>query len=95
MSKIKVSFFSLLIDIVGREEISLSINSEMTIKNILEKLRLSFGKSFEEKIFNSEGILNKYIIIGLNGKDIRKFDGLDTIIKDGDTISILPAIAGG
>ncbi len=90
-----MSFFSLLIDIVGKEEISLSFSGEMTIKNILEKLRSSFGKSFEEKIFNSKGVLNKYIIIGLNGKDIRKFDGFDTIIKDRDTISILPAIAGG
>ncbi|MFX0021060.1 MAG: MoaD/ThiS family protein [Candidatus Hermodarchaeota archaeon] len=95
MPKIKVLFLSLLVDIVGKEEISLSFSDEMTIKDILVKLKSSIGKSFEENIFNSENILNKYIIIGLNGEDIRKFDDLDTIIKDGDELSFLPAIAGG
>ncbi|MFW9972853.1 MAG: MoaD/ThiS family protein, partial [Candidatus Odinarchaeota archaeon] len=60
-------------------------------------VRLSslIGKNFEENIFSTKGRLSKYIIIGINGKDIRNFDGLDTIIKDGDEISFLPAIAGG
>jgi MoaD family protein len=95
LPNIKVLFLSLLVDIVGKEEISLSFSNDLTIKDILIKLRLSFGKTFEENIFSSEGILNKYIIMGLNGKDIRKFDGIYTIIKDGDELSFLPAIAGG
>ena len=59
------------------------------------KLRSKLGKNFEESIFNIKDKLNKYIILGLNGQDIRKFDGLDTIINDGDELSFLPAIAGG
>ncbi|MFX1380121.1 MAG: MoaD/ThiS family protein [Promethearchaeota archaeon] len=95
MINIKASFLSLLVDIIGKEEISLSINEYSTIKDILMKLRKLLGKNFEKNIFNIKDKLNKYIILGLNGKDIRKFDGLDTIIKDGDELSFLPAIAGG
>jgi len=92
---IKASFLSLLVDIIGKEEISLSFDNTVLIKDVLTRLSSLFGKDFEENIFSSEGKLNKYIILGLNGKDIRKFEGLNTIIQDGDEISFLPAIAGG
>jgi molybdopterin synthase sulfur carrier subunit len=92
---IKASFLSLLVDIIGKEEISLSFDNTVLIKDVLTRLSSLFGKDFEENIFSSEGKLSKYIILGLNGKDIRKFEGLNTIIQDGDEISFLPAIAGG
>lgn len=95
MINIKTSFLSLLVDIVGKEEISLSFDNILTVREVLVKLNSLVGKSFEENIFSAKGKLSKYIVLGLNGKDIRKFDGLDTIIKDGDEISFLPAIAGG
>jgi MoaD family protein len=82
-------------DIIGKEEISLSVNEKMKVKDLLIKLRVLLGKDFEKNIFNTKDRLSKYIILGLNGKDIRKFNGLDTIIKDGDELSFLPAIAGG
>ena len=95
MIHIKASFLSLLVDIIGKEEISLSFDNTLTIKDVLMSLSSLFGKDFEENIFSPEGKLSKYIILGLNGKDIRKFEGLNTIIRDGDEISFLPAIAGG
>lgn len=95
MILIKASFLSLLVDIIGKEEISLSFDNTLTIKDLLMRLSSLFGKDFEENIFSAEGKLSKYIILVLNGKDIRKYDGLNTIIKDGDEISFLPAIAGG
>lgn len=95
MINIKTSFLSLLKDIIGKEEISLSVNEKMKVKDLLIKLRVLLGKDFEKNIFNTKDRLSKYIILGLNGKDIRKFNGLDTIIKDGDELSFLPAIAGG
>ena len=95
MPYIKASFLSLLVDIIGKEEITISIIENSTIRDVLVKLRLSIGKNFENSIFNIKDKLNKYIILGLNGKDIRKFNGLDTIVKDGDELSFLPAIAGG
>ena len=35
------------------------------------------------------------VLIFLNGDNIRDFDGLETTIKDGDEISIIPLVAGG
>jgi MoaD family protein len=95
MIDIKIAFLSLLADITGKDAIILSIDENSNIKDILKKLNLKFGKEFENTILNSPDVLSKYIILILNGKDIRSFDGLDTIIHQGDEISFLPAIAGG
>lgn len=42
-----------------------------------------------------EGSLHRFVNIYLNDEDIRYLDQLNTPVKDGDQISILPALAGG
>ena len=49
----------------------------------------------EEQLFDPEGDLNRYVNVYLNDEDVRVLDGLDTAVKDGDTVVILPAMAGG
>jgi MoaD family protein len=94
MIKIKISFLSLLADIVNEKEIILSIKEDSRIKNVLELLSRKFG-NIRETMFNSAETLNSYIILGLNGKNVHSLDNLNTILHNGDEISFLPAIAGG
>jgi sulfur-carrier protein len=49
----------------------------------------------ESQLFSEEGDLNRYVNVYLNDEDVRVLDGLDTSVSDGDTIVILPAMAGG
>ena len=95
MIDIKINFLSLLADITKIKELNLSVQENATIKEILERLISKFGKDFERKILDSPKALNKYIILGLNGKDIRTLEDLDTIVNHHDEILLLPAIAGG
>jgi len=95
MINIKICFLSILADITGKKEINLVVNENSTIKQILETLIFKFGKEFEKTILNSPNDLSNYIILGLNGKQIRSFDYLNKVIQEGDEISFLPAIAGG
>ncbi len=43
----------------------------------------------------AEGQLHRFVNIYLNDEDIRFLSQLETPIKEGDTLSILPALAGG
>jgi molybdopterin synthase sulfur carrier subunit len=95
MSSIKIVFLSLLTDITNVEELSLPIEDGVNIRTILEKLTVKFGSKFEEVIFKSSQDLSKYVIITINGKDIRTLDGLNTKVQINDEISFIPAIAGG
>lgn len=92
---VTISFLSLLSEYFGKELISLSIDENSTIKDLFKRLNIRLGSTFKKKILENPDSLNKYILIGLNGKDIRLLQDLKTILHDGDEISFLPAIAGG
>jgi molybdopterin converting factor small subunit len=47
------------------------------------------------QLFGDDGSLNRYVNVYLNDEDVRVLDGLDTAVKDSDTLVILPAMAGG
>ena len=49
----------------------------------------------EEQLFGPDGDLNRYVNVYLNDEDVRVLDGLQTSVSDGDTVVILPAMAGG
>ena len=57
-----------------------------------------FAESYpqtRDQLFSPEGELNRYVNVYLNDEDVRVLEGLDTAASDGDTIVILPAMAGG
>jgi molybdopterin converting factor small subunit len=47
------------------------------------------------QLFSADGELNRYVNVYLNDEDVRVLDGLDTSVGSGDTLVILPAMAGG
>jgi molybdopterin converting factor small subunit len=47
------------------------------------------------QLFGADGSLNRYVNVYLNDEDVRVLDGLDTTVREGDTVVILPAMAGG
>ena len=65
-----------------------------TISEILNNLESQFT-GIKERICDENGTPRRFINIYLNEEDIRFLDGESTAVKDGDEISIIPAIAGG
>ena len=49
----------------------------------------------QRQLFSEDGQLNRYVNVYLNDEDVRVLDGLDTPVKESDTLVILPAMAGG
>jgi sulfur-carrier protein len=49
----------------------------------------------ESQLFGADGDLNRYVNVYLNDEDVRVLDGLQTAVGAGDTLVILPAMAGG
>jgi molybdopterin synthase sulfur carrier subunit len=47
------------------------------------------------QLFGEDGTLNRYVNVYLNDEDVRVLQGLDTAVKESDTLVILPAMAGG
>lgn len=46
-------------------------------------------------LLDDDGQLHRFVNVYVNDEDVRFLGGLETPVQDGDTVSILPAVAGG
>ena len=65
-----------------------------TLRELLDNLERQHP-GFKERILNVEGGLSRFVAIYVNDEDVRFLGELDAEIKEGDFVSILPAVAGG
>jgi molybdopterin synthase sulfur carrier subunit len=65
-----------------------------TVGEILHKLDAQF-KGFGERVLDDGKNVKRFINVFVNEDNIRDKKDLETEVKNGDTISILPSIAGG
>ena len=50
---------------------------------------------FKSRIFDDEGGLRRFVNVFVGDEDVRYTGGLDTDVPDGETVAIIPAVAGG
>ena len=65
-----------------------------TVSDIINNLESQFN-GIKDRICEENGSPRRFINIYVNEEDIRFLEGEMTAVKDGDEISIIPAIAGG
>lgn len=65
-----------------------------TVSEIIDNLG-SAHPGIKERVYDEQGEVRRFINIYVNEEDIRFLTGKDTPLKDGDEVSIIPAIAGG
>jgi sulfur-carrier protein len=75
----------------GVDEVTANGNSIRAVIADLEHNHPGIG----ERLLDDNGELRRFVNIYLNGDDIRFLNQLNSTVKDGDDISIVPAIAGG
>jgi molybdopterin converting factor small subunit len=75
----------------GASEVSVDA---ATIADALKALDTAHP-GFNERLFDDGGNLRRFVNVFLAEEDIRFLDGVGTPVTDGQTISIVPAVAGG
>ena len=50
---------------------------------------------FGDRLFDENGRLRRFVNVFVADEDVRFLQGLDTAVSDGQTVSIVPAVAGG
>ena len=75
----------------GESEVSVS---GANVGEVLQALAEQHPET-RDQLFSDSGELNRFVNVYLNDEDVRVLDGLDTGVADGDTVVILPAMAGG
>ena len=64
------------------------------VKSLVDDLEKNYP-GIKERICDEAGKVRRFVNVYVNGDDIRFLQNLDTTLKEGDNISIVPAIAGG
>lgn len=65
-----------------------------TIGELIDNLEAAHA-GLKERICDDAGEIRRFVNVYVNDEDVRFLDGRNTAIKDGDEVSIVPAIAGG
>jgi MoaD family protein len=65
-----------------------------TVREVLAALGRRYPP-LRGRLFNDRGELNRFVNVFLNNEDVRFLQNLETPVKDGDGVAIVPAIAGG
>lgn len=75
----------------GAEEVAIEGTSIAAVIDEMEAKHTGI----KERLCDEQGRVRRFVNIYVNGDDIRFLDGSNTAVKDGDEVSIVPAIAGG
>jgi molybdopterin-synthase adenylyltransferase len=93
MANIEFVIPSVLNKGMGERKISLEAND---LHEAFAKVSDTVGDDFKRRVFDLNGKPRALINIYINGKNMRfNRDGMSTLLKDGDSLYILPAVAGG
>ncbi|MCC6042775.1 MAG: MoaD/ThiS family protein [Candidatus Verstraetearchaeota archaeon] len=92
--KVKVKFFALLREAAGTKELEEELEEGATVRGLLERLGDKLPKRFRELVFEGREV-SRNVIILVNRRGIRELDGLETKLKDGDEVALLPPVSGG
>jgi molybdopterin synthase sulfur carrier subunit len=65
-----------------------------TLREVVESLAQQ-NAEFKTRLLDDSGELRRFVNVYVNEEDVRFLQKLDTPLKDGDEVSIVPAIAGG
>lgn len=91
-SKIEVRIPTILRSYTGGEK-SVS-GSGSTLSALLDDLE-SRHAGLRERLVTPEGGLHRFVNVYVNDEDVRFLGGLETSLSDGDSVTVLPAVAGG
>ena len=96
--EVKVRFFTSLREIVGKREeiLSFSEGESVTVDLILRTLSKKYGPPFTEYVYDEKtGKPKNFLQFLVSGTSISTLNGLETQLKAGDVLAILPPVGGG
>ncbi len=96
--KVSVRFFTSLREITNKREETLDFSNDkkITINTVLQTLSKRYGKDFLDYVYDSNtSEVKGFLQFLVNGKSASTQNGLQTELKDGDLLAILPPVGGG
>lgn len=91
-AQVKVLLHAMFKEIAGTREITQDLNSDTTLRTVLDELARKYGEDFKQVVDSKTGQISLDTLVMLNGQSVKK---TDLQLKDGDVIMISVPIGGG
>ena len=98
MAQIKVMYLGNIYNATGKQIEYFELKDTMTVRQLLFALVEQYGKQFKEAIMSSNSTTDNVLLrvmVGVNGRDINAINGLDTELRDGDSLIFMVPAEGG
>ncbi len=93
---VQIEFMGTLQQLTGAQRITLQFGEPVTVEDIVDKLLKSFSSEFKEFLVDPE--LNDprpNVLLVLNRTEIGALNGLETVVRNGDKLILIPTSHGG
>ena len=88
--KIEVLFFAQLRELTGTRQTEVTLADGNRLADLIARLSEEYGDAFRREVSDIAGLR-----IMVNGLENEVLDGMETRLKEGDTVVLLPPVAGG
>jgi molybdopterin synthase sulfur carrier subunit len=94
--KIKFKFFGPFREVVKTKELEITTKANSKILDVLDFLVEEYGEKMREILFDSKTTsLRNGIQVLINGSNINLLNGINTLLKKGDLVTLYPQVVGG
>jgi len=87
---VELRFFATFREAVGQKVLEREVEGGTTVGDVLDDLVAEYDLDVFE-----DGDIRPQVSVMKNGKDVYHLDGIDTVLEDGDAVSVFPPVAGG
>ncbi len=92
--KVSVRFFTNFRDAAGTSQDTVDVGGN-TVGDVIDTLVIQYGDRLRQEIFQPDGNIKPSVKVLLNGSFVNSTAPLRDVVKEGDTLSFVPAMFGG
>ncbi|MFB6136298.1 MAG: ubiquitin-like small modifier protein 1 [Halobacteriaceae archaeon] len=89
--ELELRFFANFREAVGQKTVHRDFEDGLTVGEVLGAMETDY----EGLDILEDGAVRPHINVLRNGREIQYLDGVDTVLEDGDALSVFPPVAGG
>jgi len=94
--KVKVHYLGMVKTYTNRGQEDMELNEASILSDLLDKIAQSFGKPFNAEVYDpGKREVKTMFTVMVNGVIMGQLNGVDTKLKDGDSVIIMPLMTGG
>ena len=92
--KVSIRFFTTFRDAAGTSQDTVDVGGN-TVGDVIDTLVIQYGDRLRQEIFQPDGNIKPSVKVLLNGSFVNSTAPLRDVVKEGDTLSFVPAMFGG